>query len=310
MILEPLSRELVLALLLSLGLVTCAPAHRPVSPAARNSARDVRLDETCIPRKPLRAPWRTSSLSKGTLSALRALLDADEASLERLLAPVSDSYYNRRYSDAEFAEAMAALTKMIREIPARFAALQPADDEPRLETQRRGEPAAFYFNPTCESCKHTLDVIYDAMQHCPHLMPPVVFRLLPSGEEKSLEAAATLQFVKTTRPTDFIPEARAFLSMLPENEAIIDDLASEAFQARDFRTHSTYVQALQAVSAARSEFPGNELAAPIVIYRGRLLRRDITMAVPFDPLYDSSVLLTTIMLIDASERAATDRHDK
>jgi hypothetical protein len=174
--------------------------------------------------------------------------------------------------------------------------------EPQLETQRQGEPVFFYFNPLCDACRKVSITLLQAAKECPVMMPPLVMRVLPANEEVSLDAAAALELVKQADPAEYLAAAITFVTVLPSNEDALDQLASELLGS-GFRSNPSFTANRDSLRNSLTSYPGSEFSAPLVVYRKRLLRRDVSNTVPFDPLHDTLVLLTTIRFIDGYDRA-------
>jgi hypothetical protein len=210
-------------------------------------------------------------------------------------------YRKRRYSDDELSEALRSLAHLIF-TRSFVGSIDVHPDEPRLEGVE--DPIVIYVNPTCDECQRVVSIIIKARRACDGDFPSVVFRLLPANEPRSIEATTALTAARRHSRDDYVSLVLDFLNILPDSDRSIDSLIPPTFGVQHFADLPEYAESERFIRATLQSDLARERTAPIVIFHDRILERDRTFTIPFDPLRDDqsfNAVINAIRVLDSEK---------
>jgi hypothetical protein len=280
------------------------------APSEESSLEEAHSDEelglTCDLRAPRIADWDLSTMNPVVVAFFSELSRSENMSVSVLLGEVADSYFKRQYSFEEFQGTLLSFKALISSKHPKASHLMLDSEDQEGENLRLGNSIIIYIDPLCEHCKKVLDLLVKASEVCPSEAPRIVVRLLPSSSEGSRDAAAVLDLIKAEKPDQYLAACVKFLSVLSGSSGTLDELAREYLGGRLYRESSEFRRSRKRVNSVYDSFPGNEEGAPLVVFRGRILRKDPSRDFPFDPLKDWKMLLLTVRLVNNFDTLETE----
>jgi hypothetical protein len=246
-----------------------------------------------------------SSISAVSLASqtpeLRRLLrhDVTRAAARRTVETLFAGYRDRGYDCNEVIGAFASLGHLLASERQSLAVHAATADDPRLPGA--DDVIVVYLNPTCDVCQRVAQLLISARRKVGDF-PAVVFRALPSPDDRSLEAAAALEVIFRTEREAFPQLMVDFVMSLPTNGTSVDSLVPAELSVRSFRESRGYAEAQHAVRARIETDFARDFTAPILIFHNRLIQRDVTFGPGFNPLHDDTSLVTTLDLIRLFDR--------
>ena len=257
------------------------------------------------PAKPQTALWKSADLSADVRGFYERIAAKLKLPLDAVLGPLSDSYIRRQFEFFEFESALKALRHIIETKDDNLWKNAVSDESLKADSR---DVIVLYLDPTCEICQHTLEMVTEARALSDTNFPMVIMRVIPSSEDTSIEAAIVLRSIEQVSPSLFEDAFREFLHLLPTNPSRLPDL-SIAYIDKPPSSLPGYSTLRRELLSGKKRFNAAGYFPPVVSYRGRTLRKDQGVGVPFDPLHDSQSLLQTIILIRSFD-AESDQSSK
>ena len=254
----------------------------------------------CATRSAVKEPIPSSSypssfrpLPQDRLPYFTSLAACEGVEVERLLENVAASAFQRGYDSTEFAGMLQSLQHL----------LTTSFDPPGSYAEETEQPFPVasddivyaWIDPTCDRCALTVELLR-ALQKEQGSAPSIVFRLLPGESEIARYTAAGLELVRERDADLFVPTLLETLVVLPGSTAVADQQLAPLIGAQTLASAPGFESAKMRVQQLRSK-AGFTDYAPIIVYKGRMIRRDNTGSRVFDPFRDSETLKDTIRFV-------------